>query len=769
IFLFSLLSTFVHNTVAPVFKHKIQPLEVSVGNRAKFECEIEEAPNVKFKWYKAGIEVRESEKCKIFSHHLTTSMELLNLTKADTGEYTCKATNQHGSDSCSAFLNVSVFPPVFTTKPEPMTLYVGKQASIQCVVTGSTPLSVVWQKDNVSISSGENYRASVDKNRYTLEIVKLQVADQGTYICKASNIVGTDMCCTELSVIDKPSFVKTLTPMTVAVGNPLRLECQSLTVVEGQSAKFTCDVDGIPTPTVTWIQEGEIIVSSQRHHVITTQYKSTFEIFSVQLSDEGSYTLVVENSGGKQEVQFSLTISRSSPKDKISASPTKVKSSEPTEKSSESTGIIPLETHVMSPEVIKFSPKVKSPEPATSSQRDKSPALADSPTPQKIEMPKTMDELKVEASGGKVSITCVADSNLNRVIWFKDGNKLIQDSRHHFHTSSDGTCTLSILGIAKSDEGEYACEVVSEKGVSRASFSFVGRVFESIYSKMTNFTEPEKQGHDIKFNSFPLKQDLSAGSTDVKELQLQTKKEAYTGSCKKPETTEQIVEKMLQDEVQPCTEMKTFHHQLSMAEGKSITLKANIPNASTVRWTLNGEELLNSGEYRYGVSGNDHTLTIKNVSQHEEGIITCEAKTEEGIVKCQFDTTVTSKRANAPSFLVQPKSQNVNEGQNVIFTCEITGDPTPEIEWLKNNVLVSAIVSELIFHYIKEASISDSGKYTVKAKNMYGQCSATASLNVLGKLLFFFMHHDLGIISVHEQVVSMKFVLANICMTIKKS
>ncbi|KPP56275.1 hypothetical protein Z043_126126, partial [Scleropages formosus] len=141
----------------------------------------------------------------------------------------------------------------------------------------------------------------------------------------------------------------------------------------------------------------------------------------------------------------------------------------------------------------------------------------------------------------------------------------------------------------------------------------------------------------------------------------------------------------------------------------------------------------------YGVSGNDHTLTIKNVSQHEEGIITCEAKTEEGIVKCQFDTTVTSKRANAPSFLVQPKSQNVNEGQNVIFTCEITGDPTPEIEWLKNNVLV-CLSSKLKLSRsknvytleIKEASISDSGKYTVKAKNMYGQCSATASLNVLG-------------------------------------
>lgn len=34
---------------------------------------------------------------------------------------------------------------------------------------------------------------------------------------------------------------------------------------------------------------------------------------------------------------------------------------------------------------------------------------------------------------------------------------------------------------------------------------------------------------------------------------------------------------------------------------------------------------------------------------------------------------------------------------------------------------------------IQEATVADSGKYTVKAKNKFGQCSATASLNVLGK------------------------------------
>lgn len=37
---------------------------------------------------------------------------------------------------------------------------------------------------------------------------------------------------------------------------------------------------------------------------------------------------------------------------------------------------------------------------------------------------------------------------------------------------------------------------------------------------------------------------------------------------------------------------------------------------------------------------------------------------------------------------------------------------------------------------IQNASVSDSGKYTIKAKNFHGQCSATASLTVLRKYIF---------------------------------
>uniref|UniRef100_A0A3Q4HI06 Ig-like domain-containing protein n=1 Tax=Neolamprologus brichardi TaxID=32507 RepID=A0A3Q4HI06_NEOBR len=82
-------------------------LQIQPVSHTKFECEIEEAPDVAFKWYKSGTEIRQSEKYRIVSRHTSSSLELLNPVKADSGEYTCKASNQHGTDSCTASLIVT--------------------------------------------------------------------------------------------------------------------------------------------------------------------------------------------------------------------------------------------------------------------------------------------------------------------------------------------------------------------------------------------------------------------------------------------------------------------------------------------------------------------------------------------------------------------------------------------------------------------------------------------------------------------------------------
>lgn len=94
-------------SVPPVFKKKFYDMESNIGSPVKFECEIEETPNVTFKWFKSGSEIKQSDKFRIISWQSTSSLELLNPTKAEIGEYSCCASNKHGSDTCSANLNIT--------------------------------------------------------------------------------------------------------------------------------------------------------------------------------------------------------------------------------------------------------------------------------------------------------------------------------------------------------------------------------------------------------------------------------------------------------------------------------------------------------------------------------------------------------------------------------------------------------------------------------------------------------------------------------------
>lgn len=91
----------------PVFKRKITDVDSNIGSPVKFECEVEDAPNVTFKWFKSGSEIRQGDKYRIISKLSTSSLELLNPTKADAGEYTCCVSNKDGSDSCTANLNIT--------------------------------------------------------------------------------------------------------------------------------------------------------------------------------------------------------------------------------------------------------------------------------------------------------------------------------------------------------------------------------------------------------------------------------------------------------------------------------------------------------------------------------------------------------------------------------------------------------------------------------------------------------------------------------------
>uniref|UniRef100_A0A3Q4BU93 Ig-like domain-containing protein n=1 Tax=Mola mola TaxID=94237 RepID=A0A3Q4BU93_MOLML len=143
-----------------------------VGSDAKFECEIEDAPNVTFKWWKSGIEIKQSEKYRILSGTTSSSLEILNPIKADSSEYTCKASNQHGTESCRALL----------------------------VVTGKIPVGPFEISDAMEINSGLKHTISSLDSVASLEIVNCTVEDSGEYVCVASSEAGSDRCSCTVTV-----------------------------------------------------------------------------------------------------------------------------------------------------------------------------------------------------------------------------------------------------------------------------------------------------------------------------------------------------------------------------------------------------------------------------------------------------------------------------------------------------------------------------------------------------------------------------------------
>uniref|UniRef100_A0A674P1L9 Ig-like domain-containing protein n=1 Tax=Takifugu rubripes TaxID=31033 RepID=A0A674P1L9_TAKRU len=184
-----------------------------------------------------------------------------------------------------------MYPPIFVSKPEPMTLFVGKEAVFQCSLTGSSPMDVVWHKDNIAISSEGNYVMKSDKNKYSLHIKSLELAHQGVYLCKASNSVGTATFTTELWVVDKPSFVKPFDQVSAAVNDPVRLECQ---------------VNEDIGVTITWTRDGKKVHQSM-------DCKLSFEdklavIAGLEKADSGVYKCRATNSAGFKETSGTLYV-----------------------------------------------------------------------------------------------------------------------------------------------------------------------------------------------------------------------------------------------------------------------------------------------------------------------------------------------------------------------------------------------------------------------------------------------------------------------------
>ncbi|XP_070527636.1 basement membrane-specific heparan sulfate proteoglycan core protein isoform X6 [Cardiocondyla obscurior] len=119
-------------------------------------------------------------------------LRLSNITINDGGAYICSASNEVGSTSAVAHIEVQSMP-VITITPQHGILPVkrGSQVRLMCSASGHPQPNVAWSKHVNGITIHDTYsRKAATPLSAVYEIFSVSSDDEGSYTCQATNIVG---------------------------------------------------------------------------------------------------------------------------------------------------------------------------------------------------------------------------------------------------------------------------------------------------------------------------------------------------------------------------------------------------------------------------------------------------------------------------------------------------------------------------------------------------------------------------------------------------
>lgn len=157
-------------------------------------------------------------------------------------------------------------------------------------------------------------------------------------------------------------------------------------------------------------------------------------------------------------------------------------------------------------------------------------------------------------------------------------------------------------------------------------------------------------------------------------------------------------------------------------------------------WRFNGKTIESHKNVTIVTESDVHmystTLKIKEVKKSQEGIYEIIARNREGESSIKIPLKVKTGEKEPPQVLEPLKSVNIREGDSVILSTHIVGNPTPKISWYKDGKPVSKPTpkkdGDQYTLTIINATKDFTAEYTVKAVNSLGTAETSAVLTVEG-------------------------------------
>ncbi|KAM9807942.1 contactin-1a [Neosynchiropus ocellatus] len=192
---------------APTFQYNpVREVMVAKNGRVVIECRPKAAPKPTISWSKDTELLHNSSRMFIWEDG---SLEILNVTRADKGNYTCFAENHRGKANSTGSLQVTESTKI-TLAPSNADVNVGESARMQCAASHDSHLDItfIWSLDGRVIDmhkQSQHYeRIPNESLNGELLIKNAELKHAGKYTCTAQTIVDNATASANLVVRGPP-------------------------------------------------------------------------------------------------------------------------------------------------------------------------------------------------------------------------------------------------------------------------------------------------------------------------------------------------------------------------------------------------------------------------------------------------------------------------------------------------------------------------------------------------------------------------------------
>ncbi|XP_065416481.1 obscurin-like protein 1 isoform X1 [Chrysemys picta bellii] len=194
-----------------------------------------------------------------------------------------------------------------------------------------------------------------------------------------------------------------------------------------------------------------------------------------------------------------------------------------------------------------------------------------------------------------------------------------------------------------------------------------------------------------------------------------------------------------------------YPRTFTVQSGADAVLKCQIagdPRPSII-WEKDKSPIALLGRFQVEAEGSVYSLSISQVTPADSGQYVCKAKNAIGETYAAATLKVEAGELQQeghpedmpPVFLSKPLSWQVCRGEDVMFTCRVSGQPSPVLQWEKDGRQLSDLFESSHFsvgmepedwHFLKifSARPPDGGVYVCRARNRSGEALAAAVLLV---------------------------------------